>query len=425
VVRRIFPLAAILALLSSGCVALEVKEQGGTGTTPEMTVAQPAPSEKRPESTTSTFAPSFPGRLTLTITTPEGDRLGGVLVELGDKSFVTDGSGSFFLESVSGGDVLLSKPGWWPITFDWTGEDSSNVVQLDRRIIRGLHISGDAAGDDQKFAGLLELALDTAVNAFVFDTKQEGGVVLYDTAVSEAHEMGAVNAKYDPGARVAQAHYAGLYTITRIVTFEDRNRANARPGEKLAGPWIDPRSEAAWAYNIALATEACSLGFDEIQFDYVRFPSGDTASVSGQFDLTQAERVGAISGFLGKARESLEPMGCSVSAAIFGIVLATENDQGIGQRPEELSSRLDAISPMVYPSHYADGWIGYPEPNDHPYDVTSNAIDDGLRRIDSGSALRPWLQAFWWTQPDSFIHPGSRRQGSRMDDVEHPQQLRP
>jgi hypothetical protein len=114
-------------------------------------------------------------------------------------------------------------------------------------------------------------------------------------------------------------------------------------------------------------------------------------------NLTQDERVETIAGFLARAKATLEPMGCSLSAAIFGIVLATENDQGIGQRPEEISNETDAISPMVYPSHYSDGWIGLAVPNDHPYDVTSDALDDALERLSPGTTLRPWLQAFWWT----------------------------
>ena len=90
-------------------------------------------------------------------------------------------------------------------------------------------------------------------------------------------------------------------------------------------------------------------------------------------------------------------MGCAVSAAIFGIVVSVPDDQGLGQRPEELSPHLDAVSPMVYPSHYSNGWLGFEDPNDHPYEVTADAITDALARLDPGASLRPWLQGFWWT----------------------------
>jgi hypothetical protein len=189
----------------------------------------------------------------------------------------------------------------------------------------------------------------------------------------------------------------GLYAITRIVVFEDALRVKARPDEQLAGPWIDPMVKTAWDYNIDLAIEACELGFDEIQFDYVRYPAGRTARVSGQLSLTEAERVAAIEGFLAEARSVLTPMGCEMSAAVFAIVVSVPDDQGLGQKPEELSGQLDALSPMVYPSHYSDGWLGFDDPNDHPYAVTADAIDDALPRMAPGARLRPWLQAFWWT----------------------------
>ena len=89
--------------------------------------------------------------------------------------------------------------------------------------------------------------------------------------------------------------------------------------------------------------------------------------------------------------------GCAVSADVFAIVVSASNDQGIGQKPEELTRHLDAFSPMVYPSHYSPGWLGFDDPNEHPYDVTSDAIQDAQERMEPGVVLRPWLQAFWWT----------------------------
>ena len=113
--------------------------------------------------------------------------------------------------------------------------------------------------------------------------------------------------------------------------------------------------------------------------------------------MTQADRVATIEAYLTEARDRLHPMGCAVSGDIFGIVVSTPDDQAIGQRPEELSRPLDVVSPMVYPSHYSDGWLGFPDPNDFPYEVTADAIDDAAPRLQPGAVLRPWLQAFWWT----------------------------
>ena len=320
-----------------------------------------------------------------------------VFVTSGGVTTQTGPDGWFSLEVANPDSISVSKPGWSEADIAWAGDASYYEVTIQPRVIRGLRVGAEAAGDDAAFQRMLELASATAVNAFVFDTKQEGGRVLYDTSVEEAHAIGAVDVFYDPVQRIAEAHDAGLYAITRIVTFEDELRVRGRPDEKLAGRWVSPLVATAAAYNIALAIEACELGFDEIMFDYVRFPSGQTAAISGQLDMTQDERVAAIAGFLSQARQAIHPLGCSVSAAIFGIVVSSPDDQGLGQRPEELSAQLDAVSPMIYPSHYSPGWLGFEDPNDHPYDVTADAIDDAIPRLAPGTVLRPWLQGFWWT----------------------------
>lgn len=327
----------------------------------------------------------------------EGNPVPEAWVTIGEDAALTAPDGWFDLSTNATGPLLVSKPAWESAEVMVAEETGFLTVTLEPLKIRGLRVNATAAGGDAAFQELLDLADSTAINALVFDTKQEGGRVLYDTDVAEAHEIGAVVRAYDPVERIAQAKEHGLYTITRVVSFEDWFRAEAYPEQAFGGQWIDPTNQDAWEYPLALATEACGLGFDEIQFDYVRFPSGETVESSGQLDMTQDERVGAIEGFLREARLRIHPMGCAVSADVFGVVVATSNDQGIGQRPEEITRQVDAFSPMVYPSHYDDGWLGLAEPNDHPYDVTADAIRDAARRIQPGTILRPWLQAFWWT----------------------------
>jgi hypothetical protein len=202
---------------------------------------------------------------------------------------------------------------------------------------------------------------------------------------------------YDPIELITEAEAAGLYTITRIVTFEDATWVRERPDHKLAGTWVDPTIEETWAYPLQLAEEACLLGFDEIQFDYVRFPAGKTAAAArSKTPATQEERIGTIAGFLTEARNLLHPLGCALSADIFAIVLNTSNDQGIGQMPESVSAAIDAVSPMIYPSHYSDGWLGFPDPNDYPGPVVANALDNGIPRLARHTQMRPWLQAFYY-----------------------------
>lgn len=354
-----------------------------------------------PATTTTTLAPTTTTlpllQVSGKVSHPDGTPVARAVVDMGDQTTTTGPDGWFSIETETPSTMTVTKPGWTTSEIDWDETTAFFETSIAPQRIRGLRVGADAASNDVSFDHLLNLAAATAVNTFVFDTKQEGGNVLYETSVIAAHEVGAVRGLYDPITRVDQAKANGLYTITRIVSFEDALWVKAHPEDKLAGPWVDPQSTGAREYLLALAAEACELGFDEIQFDYVRYPSGSTASVTGQLDMTQDERVGAIAAFLGAAREMLHPLGCAVSADIFGIVASTINDQGIGQRPEELSTEIDALSPMVYPSHYSDGWLGFADPNDHPYDVTTDAIGDALPRMEPGSQLRPWLQAFWWT----------------------------
>lgn len=393
--KRVLTLLSIVA-----AVAACTGEPGGGGvnisvetTTPTVTPSTTSTSVA--PTTTTTAPPSV--LVTGKVADPDGFAVARAFVTMGAERVTTGSDGWFSFETRTPTTMSVSKPGWSSVELEWDEATSYYEPVIAPRKVRGIRVSAGAAADDAVFSSLLGLAADTAIDAFVFDTKQEGGKVLYDTSVEDAHDMGAVDAQYDPGERLEQAHDSGIYSITRIVAFEDAERVASFPGEKLAGPWIDPESETGRGYLLALAEEACAIGFDEVMFDYVRYPSGRTATVTGQLDMDQGDRVAVIAGFLADARELLHPMGCAVSAAIFGIVASVDDDQGLGQRPEEMSAQLDALSPMIYPSHYSNGWLGFEDPNQHPYDVTSDAIGDALVRMEPASVLRPWLQSFWWT----------------------------
>jgi hypothetical protein len=347
------------------------------------------------EQSTSSTVPTI--RLIGRVLDTSGLPVPGATVSVSGSSATTAPDGFYHLETTGPGVVTAVKPGWITAEAPWDGGSAALEIALQPITVRALRVSANAAGDPDHFQQLLDLADQTAVNALVFDTKIEGGLVLYDTSVAMAREIGAVAVTYDAAELIAKAREHDLYTITRIVSFDDAVKAAAYPDQAIAGRWIDPRNRDSWEYPLDLAVEACELGFDEIQLDYIRFPSGEAVKESGQLDMTQEERVGAVAEYLAAARRLLHPMGCSVSADVFAIVVSSPNDQGIGQRPEELSVQVDAFSPMIYPSHYSDGWLGYPDPNEHPYDVTTDAIEDTLERVEPGTAVRPWLQSFWWT----------------------------
>jgi hypothetical protein len=283
-------------------------------------------------------------------------------------------------------------------------------IVIEPRIVRAIRAIPSAVADPAEFARLIEIADTTSINTLVFDTKDDTGQVRYATETPIANALGTIDPTYDPVAALETVHEHGIYAITRIVTFEDVGWIAADPSVKLAGAWVDPTVEEHWEYPLSLAEEACALGFDEIQFDYVRFPAGRTAEVARDIIPGTADgRVAAIAAFLTAARDRVHAAGCAVSADIFAIVVSSVTDEGIGQRPEDLSAVVDAISPMVYPSHYSPGWLGFEDPNDYPGPVTANAIDDATARLAPATVLRPWVQGFYYTA-------GQVRQG--IDEAE-------
>jgi hypothetical protein len=129
----------------------------------------------------------------------------------------------------------------------------------------------------------------------------------------------------------------------------------------------------------------------------VRFPTdGDVSTTSYGMEVDASVRVETIAAFLKEAQTRLHAKGCAVSADIFAIVLSVPDDQGLGQRVEELSHSVDALSPMIYPSHYSSGWLGFSDPNTHPAEVVAEALASGLAKLEGGAVMRPWLQSFYY-----------------------------
>lgn len=385
-----FALAMAACTSSEGSTRLE---QAVPSTIAPTTVATTTTTTLPP--TTTTTIPQFP--LSGVVQTADGVPLDGAVISLAGEELATGSDGSFSMTAAPAGTIAVTRPAWHPTEIEWAGEPDV-VITLEPRIVRALRVSKYVANDPDAFARLLELADTTIVDTLVFDTKDESGSVLYQSSVPAAQEYGSIRPMYDPVELLAAAREHGLYTITRVVSFEDDIWVRENPEAKLLGSWVDPRDPANWEYPLQLAVEACELGFDEIQFDYVRFPAGKTgAAFNAREETDEATRVGAIQSYLAEARSRLHPLGCALSADVFGIVISTSDDQGIGQRPEEISQVVDAVSPMVYPSHYSNGWLGFADPNDYPAEVTADALDGGSPRLTSPSLMRPWLQGFWWT----------------------------
>ncbi|MBV8812137.1 MAG: putative glycoside hydrolase [Acidobacteriaceae bacterium] len=253
---------------------------------------------------------------------------------------------------------------------------------------------------------VLKLAGTTPVNAVVIDVKGDLGYISYRTSAPIASEIGSVKTVTIPDIRglIDRLHAQGMYAIARIVTFKDNVLAVADPAlpvrmngklwrdrEGLA--WCDPFQKKVWDYNISLAVDAAKSGFDEIEFDYVRFP--DAKGLQFSQESTEESRSNTITAFLTEARRQLTPYNVFLSADVFGYICWNTNDTGIGQKIERVGTVLDYISPMLYPSGFAFGIPNYRDPVEHPYEIVRLSLDKARARTGLDPIrFRPWLQGF-------------------------------
>jgi len=272
---------------------------------------------------------------------------------------------------------------------------------------KGLYLSFYGIGDRKLREDALDLLRETELNTLVIDMKGDRAMIPCRSSIPLATEIGAqkIITVKDMSGLIHSFKNEGIYTIARIVVFKDNLLANHRPDlavKDLQGriwhdreglAWVDPFKEEVWEYNIQIAVEAAQQGFDEIQFDYVRFP--DALPVQFSMPNTMENRVKAISGFLMEARKRLSPHNVFLSADIFGYVCWNLNDTSIGQTLESVAPHLDYLSPMLYPSGFQYGIPGYRTPTAHPFEIVYLTLKKAQERTGlSPSRFRPWLQAF-------------------------------
>ena len=288
------------------------------------------------------------------------------------------------------------------------GEDSTATTPQPTPLpdeIRGVHVTAALASLDGKLDDYLSLT-DEGLTALELDVKDENGEVGFARqAPAAARATGATRPFYNARQAAAAAEAAGVYLIGRVVVFEDPILATARPELAIkrrgggvwtnaAGlAWTNPYDERVWKYNVDIAVAAVEAGFDEIMFDYVRFPTdGDLRSAVFSGKRKEHKTV-TIGKFVEYARSRLEPLGARVSAAVFGLTATRE--MGIGQRPSRLAQHLDAIYPMVYPSHFGAGEYSLNDPNAVPGVTVARALRDFRRDLRGyDTLLVPWLQDF-------------------------------
>lgn len=314
--------------------------------------------------------------------------------------------------SISADLSILPHPDINPAAEDTLPQEVNNSTQ----VIKAVYVTGTSAGNPKYLDYLENLFKNTQINAVVVNIKGSEGYVSY--------KSGAIS---DIDALIKFFHDRNIYVIGRISVFQDPVYAQAKPElaiydkEKSSGSnkvlwhdnnglsWLDPASKDVWDYNISLAKDAFLHGFDEINFDYVRFPSdGKTESMGFPFWDGVLPMADKIKEFFQYVRTNLPG---KISVDLFGQTTTNTNDMGIGQIIENAFENFDFVSPMVYPSHYVNGFLGFENPAEHPYEIVKYSMISALIRekVFLGKKLvaenkttseyalakfRPWLQDF-------------------------------
>ncbi|NOQ41298.1 MAG: GTP-binding protein [Desulfuromusa sp.] len=332
-----------------------------------------------------------------------GALLNGVELRTADDSTFSAADGSFQLQS-NDAEIVVRLPGYLPQKI---AADFPLHLQLQPFTPKALYLSYWAADSNDRRNHLQHLISETGMNALVIDLKSSRGDIAFRSQSLLARAVGAqkVRTLKDLPEFLAELKQQGIYTIGRIVVFKDGALAKNRRDlavhtlegylwedrEKIS--WTDPFNPEVWNYNIGIAEEAAALGFDEIQFDYIRFPAKSDLMFSRE--NTGENRVAAINGFLQHAKQRLAKYPVMTSANIFGYICWKHKDQKIGQRLVDLAGHVDYLSPMLYPSGFPHGVPGYKNPVEHSYEVIAHSLEKASELTGLPSVrFRPWLQAF-------------------------------
>lgn len=300
-----------------------------------------------------------------------------------------------------------------------SGEEESteapeeNALPEISKEVRGIYVTGPKAGSEG-FADLVTLVDETELNTMVIDIKDDNGNITFKSDAEFLSAEGTcIGYIRDIDGMMSLLKEKNIYTIARIACFKDDTLANNRPDLALKTPdgtyvtdanglkWVNPHSEEVWDYLCSIGEMAHEKGFDEIQFDYVRFPVGETASKADYgVDTATVTHEDGINGFLSYAEERFHAEGILFGADLFGTVMGSDADKDTtGQDYAAIAETVDVVCPMVYPSHYANGSFGQKVPDAAPYETIKGAMDLSVEQL-SGSDpeavadVRPWLQCF-------------------------------
>lgn len=277
----------------------------------------------------------------------------------------------------------------------------------DKIEVKGIYLTAYSAGSAKKVDAMINLINRTELNAVVIDIKDYSGKVLFDSNLAMVNQLGLEDNRIgDVRAVVKKFHDNGIYVIARQTVFQDPILAEKKPEwaihskagglwrDNLGLAWVDPTQRAVWNYNVALAKEAIQIGFDEINFDYVRFPSdGNMSQVI--YNTNGKPRYEVMGEFFAHLNSELSNRPAWISLDFFGFVMERYDGMSIGQRLADAVDHVDYICPMMYPSHYPSGHLGLDNPAANPGIVIENGMKKGSPWFkDKRAQARPWIQAF-------------------------------
>lgn len=285
-------------------------------------------------------------------------------------------------------------------------------IKLAEQEIRGLYLTSYSAASPKKVDEIIKFMKGSALNAVVIDIKDYSGEISYHSQVPLAVELNTWrNTIKDLPGVIQKFHDNGIYVIARQQVFEDPQLSSKKPewavhnsvtggvwhDNKGLG-WMDATQEGVWKYNADIAKEAIGLGFDEVNFDYVRFPSDGRMFLMKFAEMNGRTKAQVIAGFFKYVSEYLKDEPAYLSADLFGLTTERTDDMNIGQQIEDAALYFDYVCPMVYPSHYPTGYMNFKNPADYPYDVVFHALTKGEESLavvkNVRAKIRPWLQDF-------------------------------
>lgn len=322
-----------------------------------------------------------------------------------------------------------------------TDHEKQNFSSNPRREVKGIYLNRYTISSSKKMDKLIKLANDTEINAFVIDVKDDNGELSFEMPIVKKY--GIPSRKNYPikdiNSFMKRLKENNIYAIARIVSFKDPTYAKANPDKviitRATGKpytnsdgiiWVSAHDRNLWNYNVAVAEEAAKVGFNEIQFDYVRFPASNGGKLDAKLDYRNTKNESkpeTIQKYLKFAQKKLGPLNVYLSADVYGQVGTFPDDMGLGQYWEAVSKVVDYICPMMYPSHYGNGAYGIPVPDANPYKTIYNSARDSVNRnynITKPAIIRPWIQAFtasWVKGHINYNEPQIREQIKALNNL--------